>query len=147
MPHGVTTLLHGCATKAQASRRCDRLSRCSSRAHRLRVEAALHSSRPSLGSLTVVTTVNLDRLHRLDGFCGGWAGPLIAAAYLPLTAGLQMADYDSAMLAFQDAFARYADSAERGQIKSHVAMAGCTRRKQQRLLACAPCTAAAGETL
>ena len=70
------------------------------------MEAALHSSHPPRGVLTVVTMVNLDRLHLLESFCGSWAGPMVAAAYLPLTAGLRMADYDRAMYTFRDTFAR-----------------------------------------
>lgn len=72
------------------------------------MEAELHSTHPPLGGLTITSYVNLERLRYLDGLCATWAGPLIAAAYLPLVSG-RASDLDRALQAFQDTFSTCAD--------------------------------------
>ena len=53
---------------------------------RLKVEAVYHSSHPRPAGLTVTSLVSMERLQRLEGLCASWAGPLVAAVYLPLVA-------------------------------------------------------------
>ena len=75
---------------------------------RLRVEAAFHSTHPQPGAaLTVTTLVSIDRLPLLEEFCAHWAGPVVAAGYLPLIFG-QAGDHNDTLQSFEDMFERYA---------------------------------------
>jgi nitrate reductase gamma subunit len=77
---------------------------------RLKVEAAYHSTHPqSGGGLTVTTHISLERLHRLESMCASWAGPLVVAGYLPLTAKRRSSSDTAALQSFQDTFAKCAD--------------------------------------
>ena len=108
------------------------------RLRRLRVEAEFHSARLPRGGLTVTTTVSMERLHLLEGLCGSWAGPLIAAAYLPLTAGRPSAD-DGARSSVQDTFSMCAEpvitlgpvSTSEGAVVSLSISTRCSRLHQQ----------------
>ena len=81
------------------------------------MEAELHSTHPPLGGLTVTTHVNLERLHFLAGLCASWAGPMIAAAYLPLIPGRE-SDLDSALQTYKNTFYKCAEP--RQQARSQV---------------------------
>ena len=74
---------------------------------RLKIEAAYHSTHPQQGGLTITTCVNMERLHFLEAHCASWAGPLVAAAYLPLVTG-QATDLESSLRSLHETFSRCA---------------------------------------